>query len=97
MSYIRAALARIAGAFSGSRADEELREELQAHLEMEIADDDTALSRSEDCAQSRPARTHHASACCGDDRPAPFLGRTGNPLHGVGVLVRDDYRLDRFW
>jgi predicted permease len=35
MSYLRAALARIAGMFTGPRADDDLREELQAHLEME--------------------------------------------------------------
>jgi predicted permease len=38
MRYLRAALARIAGVFTGQRADEELREELQAHLEMETAE-----------------------------------------------------------
>ena len=38
MRYIRAALARIAGVFVGQRADDELREELQAHLEMETAE-----------------------------------------------------------
>ena len=38
MRHVRAALARIAGLFAGRRADDELREELQAHLEMEIED-----------------------------------------------------------
>ena len=38
MRYLRAALARIAGLFAGPRADDELREELQAHLEMETAE-----------------------------------------------------------
>jgi predicted permease len=38
MRYLRAALARIAGIFVGQRADNELREELQAHLEMETAE-----------------------------------------------------------
>ena len=38
MSYVRAALARIAGVFSGHRADDDLRDELHAHLEMEIAE-----------------------------------------------------------
>ena len=38
MSYLRAALARIAGVFTGNRTDDELREELQAHLEMETAE-----------------------------------------------------------
>jgi putative ABC transport system permease protein len=38
MSDIREALARIAGVFTGARADDELREELQAHLEMETAE-----------------------------------------------------------
>ena len=35
---MRAALRRLAGVFTGHRADDELREELQAHLEMETAE-----------------------------------------------------------
>ena len=38
MGYFRAALARFAGLFTGHRADEDLRAELQAHLEMETAE-----------------------------------------------------------
>ena len=38
MRYLRAALARIAGLFTGHRADDDLRDELQAHLEMETAE-----------------------------------------------------------
>ena len=38
MRHVRALIARIAGVFAGRRADDELREELQAHLEMEIAE-----------------------------------------------------------
>ncbi|HKG95912.1 MAG TPA: ABC transporter permease [Gemmatimonadaceae bacterium] len=38
MRYVRAALARIAGVFTGHRVDDDLREELQAHLEMETAE-----------------------------------------------------------
>jgi predicted permease len=38
MRYLRAALARIAAMFTGSRADDDVRDELQAHLEMEIAE-----------------------------------------------------------
>ena len=38
MTYIRAALARIAGVFRKDTADDDLREEMQAHLEMEIAE-----------------------------------------------------------
>jgi putative ABC transport system permease protein len=38
MRYLRAILARIAGVFTGHRADDDLRAELQAHLEMEIAE-----------------------------------------------------------
>ena len=38
MRRIRALLARIAGMFSSARADDDLREELEAHLEMAIAD-----------------------------------------------------------
>jgi hypothetical protein len=38
MRYIRAALARIAGFFTGHSADDDVREEMQAHLEMEIAE-----------------------------------------------------------
>ena len=38
MRYVRAAIARIAGFFAGPRADDDLREELQAHLEMQTAE-----------------------------------------------------------
>jgi len=38
MRYIRAALARIGGVFTKDRADDDLREEMQAHLEMETAE-----------------------------------------------------------
>ncbi|HWZ29127.1 MAG TPA: ABC transporter permease [Gemmatimonadales bacterium] len=38
MSTLRALLARIAGLFTGHRADDELREELQSHVEMETAE-----------------------------------------------------------
>jgi hypothetical protein len=38
MRYVRAALARVAGVFTGHRADDDLREELEAHLEMETAE-----------------------------------------------------------
>ena len=38
MRYLRAALARIAGLFTGPRADDDLRDELQAHLDMATAE-----------------------------------------------------------
>jgi putative ABC transport system permease protein len=38
MRHVRAALARIAGLFTGPRVDDDLREELEAHLEMETAE-----------------------------------------------------------
>ena len=38
MKFLRAALARIAGFFGGSRADDDLRDELLAHLDMETAE-----------------------------------------------------------
>jgi putative ABC transport system permease protein len=38
MRHLRAALARVRGFFTGHRADAELREELQSHLEMETAE-----------------------------------------------------------
>ena len=38
MRRIRAALARIAGVFTGRAADDDLREELQAHVEMQTAE-----------------------------------------------------------
>lgn len=38
MKHIRAALARIAGVFTGPRADDELREELLSHIEMHTAE-----------------------------------------------------------
>ena len=38
MRQLRALLARIAGVFTKHRADDDLRDELQSHLDMEIAD-----------------------------------------------------------
>ena len=38
MRHLRSALARMAGVFTRHRADDELREELEAHLEMETAE-----------------------------------------------------------
>ncbi len=38
MRHLRAAFARIAGFFTGHHADDDLRDELQAHLEMETAE-----------------------------------------------------------
>ena len=38
MKYLRSAIARIAGMFTGRRADDDLRDELAAHLEMETAE-----------------------------------------------------------
>src|SRR5262249_48938569 len=38
MRYVRTLLARIAGVFTKDRADDDLRDELQAHLEMETAE-----------------------------------------------------------
>ena len=38
MRQLRAALARIAGFFTGHRADDDLRDELQSHLDMETAE-----------------------------------------------------------
>lgn len=38
MKYLRAAFARLAGFFSSPRADQELRDELQSHLDMETAE-----------------------------------------------------------
>src|SRR5262249_59512226 len=38
MSYVRLALARLRGLFAGPRADDDLREELESHLEMETAE-----------------------------------------------------------
>jgi predicted permease len=38
MRHVRAALARLAGVFTGPRADEDLREELQSHLDLETAE-----------------------------------------------------------
>ena len=38
MRHLRAAFARLLGIFAGSRADDELREEMETHLEMETAE-----------------------------------------------------------
>ena len=38
MRQLRAVLARIGGFFAGHRADDDLQDELQSHLDMEIAE-----------------------------------------------------------
>ena len=38
MRYLRSAIARVAGLFTGHRADDDLRDEMEAHLEMETAE-----------------------------------------------------------
>ena len=38
MRYLRVALARLRGLFAGPRADDDLREELESHLELETAE-----------------------------------------------------------
>jgi putative ABC transport system permease protein len=38
MNYLRAFFSRVAGMFTGSRADDDMRDEMQAHLEMETAE-----------------------------------------------------------
>lgn len=38
MRYLRTALARVTGLFTGARADDDLREELESHVEMETAE-----------------------------------------------------------
>jgi predicted permease len=50
MRYLRAALARLAGVFAGHRADDDLRDELQSHLEMETAEN---IRRGMDPAEAR--------------------------------------------
>ena len=50
MRHLRAALARIAGLFTGRRADDDLRAELQAHLDMET---DEYIRRGMDPAEAR--------------------------------------------
>ena len=50
MRYLRAALARIAGFFTGHEGDDDLRDELQAHLDMETAEN---IRRGMDPAEAR--------------------------------------------
>jgi predicted permease len=38
MRYLRTAIARVTGLFTGSRADDDLRDELESHVEMETAE-----------------------------------------------------------
>ena len=38
MRHLKSALARLAGTFGGQRTDDDLRDELQAHLDMVIAE-----------------------------------------------------------
>jgi len=62
MKQLRTALARIAGVFTDRRADDDLREELQAHLDMETAEN---IRRGGD-AHCPPHRTDGSHRECPD-------------------------------
>ncbi len=78
MRHLRAALARLVGVFTGHRADDDLREELQAHLEMETAENiRRGMSPEEARRQARLASggIGIAADAVRDQRGLPWLER----------------------
>ena len=77
MRWIRAALARIGGAFAGHRADDELLEELESHIEMETAENiRRGMGPDEARRQARLASggVTQAAEAVRDQRGLPWLG-----------------------
>ena len=88
MRHLRAALARIVGVFTGHRADDDLREELQAHLEMETAENiRRGMSPDEAWRQARLASGGIAVAADAvrDQRGVPWLER---PVSDIRYALR---------
>ena len=83
MRYLRAALRRLAGFFTGHRQDDELREELQSHLDMETAeyirrgmDPEAALRQARLSSGGLP----QAAEAVRDQRGLPWLERAAADL-----------------
>ena len=85
MNFLRAALARIAGLFTGQREDDDLREELEAHLEMETAEYVRRGMRPDDA--RRKARLsvgrHHRRGGSRARTARPSVGRESRRRHQV--------------
>jgi putative ABC transport system permease protein len=79
MRYLRAAVARIAGMFTGRQSDDDLREELQAHLEMETAENVRRGMRPEEArrrAMLASGGLSQAAEAVRDQRGLPWLEST---------------------
>jgi predicted permease len=83
MRHLRAALARLKGVFTGHRGDDDLREELQAHLEMETAENiRRGMSPEEARRQARLASGGMgiAADAVRDQRGLPWLERPASDV-----------------
>src|SRR5690349_11656215 len=83
MRRVRVALARLAGAFRGRRAEADLDEELAAHLEMEIADNIRRGMTPEDARRTALMRSGgltRAAEAVRDQRGLPWLESLGSDL-----------------
>jgi putative ABC transport system permease protein len=92
MRHIRAALARITGFFTGHREDDDLRAELQAHLDMEIAEN---IRRGMHPAEARrqamlaAGGLTQAAEAVRDQRGLPFVeGLTADLKYAARALRR---------
>ena len=92
MKYVRAALARIRGMFLGHRGDDDLREELQSHLEMQTAENlRRGMSPEEARRQARMASggLTQAAEAVRDQRGLPGLeGLAADLRYAIRALRR---------
>src|SRR5207244_10132910 len=80
MRYLRTPLARIAGPFTGRSADDDLRDELEAHLEMETAENIRRGMRPDDArrkAMLASGGLTQAAEAVRDRRGLPWLESIG--------------------
>lgn len=83
MRQIRAVLVRLAGVFTGHRREDDLREEMQAHLEMEIAENIRRGMRPEEARRQALLASgglEQAAEAVRDQRGMPWLENIGLDL-----------------
>jgi putative ABC transport system permease protein len=91
MRYLRAALARIAGFFTGHRGDADLRAELESHLEMETAENirrGMAPERARRQARLASGGLTQAAEAVRDRRGLPWLESIVADLRYAGRTLR---------
>ena len=87
MRYLRLALARVRGLFAGRRADDDLREELEAHLEMETAEHDAPRAWTPKSARRQALLASggltQAAEAVRDQRGLPWVENAMAPISGT--------------